>query len=313
MINDNIIIEDLGLNTRFEKGRDIPVRNCWHFSSDGNAMDLLFGSQEDFRMAMNRIYMARQSTECHILAFCLMNNHVHFILYGELNECKVFMHSYIRRISMYLRNKYGKDKSLKDLPINYQVIDTQQYLKTAICYVLKNPTNAGMPYMFYDYPWSSAALYFRVKDGWSSVGFGEYLIKKHLSRSDCRKLLSCDCISNPLEMMGDLIFPQEYVDVDVVESLFRSHRSYMYYICRSSESDIESRDGYISRFTLPDNELIQYRRELSKNYYGQENIRLLNAEQRFKLCRMLLSKYNCSKKQVVRICGLKFSEVKNIL
>ena len=96
MINDNIIIEDLGLNTRFEKGRDIPVRNCWHFSSDGNAMDLLFGSQEDFRMAMNRIYMARQSTECHILAFCLMNNHVHFILYGELNECKVFMHSYIR-------------------------------------------------------------------------------------------------------------------------------------------------------------------------------------------------------------------------
>ena len=182
---------------------------------------------------------------------------------------------------MYLRNKYGKDKSLKDLPINYQVIDTQQYLKTAICYVLKNPTNA--------------------------------LIKKHLSRSDCRKLLSCDCISNPLVMMGDLIFPQEYVDVDVVESLFRSHRSYMYYICRSSESDVESRDGYISRFTLPDNELIQYRRELSKNYYGQENIRLLNAEQRFKLCRMLLSKYNCSKKQVVRICGLKFSEVKNML
>ena len=36
---------------------------------------------------------------------------------------------------MYLRNKYEKDKSLKNLPINYQVIDTQQYLKTAICYV----------------------------------------------------------------------------------------------------------------------------------------------------------------------------------
>lgn len=313
MINDKRIIEDLGLNTRFEKGRDIPVRNCWHFSTDGNAMDLLFGSQEDFRMAMNRIYMARQSTECHILAFCLMNNHVHFILYGELSDCKIFMHNYIRRTSMYLHNKYGKDKFLKGLPINYQIIDTQQYLKTAICYVLKNPTNAGMPYLFYDYPWSSGALYFRVKDGWPSVRFGENVIKKCLSRSDCRKLLSCDCISNPLVMMGDLIFPQEYVEVEVVETLFRSHRSYMYYICRSSESDVESKDGYISRFTLPDNELIQYRLELSKNYYGQESIRMLNAEQRFKLCRMLLSKYNCSKKQVVRICGLKFSEVKNML
>ena len=316
MINEKMIIEDLGLKLRFEKGKDISVRNCWHFCTDGNAVNLMFYDQEDFILAMNRIYIVRQKVECCILAFCLMNNHLHFILYGSFEECNCFIRDYIKRTSMFLRYKYGKENYLHGLPVNYQVIDTQRYLKTAICYVLKNPVEAGLPYTFYDYPWSSAPLYFRAINEWSSPNFygqsGKWP-KNRMSRDECRKLFRCDTIDKSTIMIGPIVFPKEYVEVNIVEMLFRTTRGYMYYICRSSESDIESIDGYISKLTLPDNELILYRRDLSRKYYAQENIRLLNTEQRLKLCRMLLSNFNCSKKQVVRICGLKFDEVKNIL
>ncbi len=33
------IRSDLGLNFPFIKGQSIPVKNCWHFSTDGNAVD----------------------------------------------------------------------------------------------------------------------------------------------------------------------------------------------------------------------------------------------------------------------------------
>ena len=33
---------DLGVNIPYQKGFDAPVRNCWHFSTDGNSVDLIF-------------------------------------------------------------------------------------------------------------------------------------------------------------------------------------------------------------------------------------------------------------------------------
>ena len=36
------IESDLGLNVPFVKGQKIKVKNCWHFSTDGNAVDAMF-------------------------------------------------------------------------------------------------------------------------------------------------------------------------------------------------------------------------------------------------------------------------------
>ena len=50
------IILDLGLNVPFVKGQNIPIRNCWHFSTDGNAVDVMF-YEDDFIDGMNRVYV----------------------------------------------------------------------------------------------------------------------------------------------------------------------------------------------------------------------------------------------------------------
>jgi len=48
---------DLGLNTPYTKGQNIPVRNCWHFSTNGNLVDYLFRDEEDFIAGTNRIFV----------------------------------------------------------------------------------------------------------------------------------------------------------------------------------------------------------------------------------------------------------------
>ena len=34
------IILDLGLNAPFVKGQNTPIKNCWHFSTDGKAVEI---------------------------------------------------------------------------------------------------------------------------------------------------------------------------------------------------------------------------------------------------------------------------------
>ena len=315
MLDRKTMAEDLGLNSRFIKGQEIHVRNCWHFSTDGNSIDGIFFDRMDFVVGMNRIFIVLQNYECAILAFCLMDNHLHFILYGKLDECNRFMHEYVRRTSIYISNRHGHQRHMSQVPIHYQTISDQRYLKNAICYVVKNPPVAGLPYTYYDYPWSSGALYFRSKGEWTSpiVRNQENLTKVcDLSYITQRELLRKGTLTYNARLIGDIIEPSEYVDVEMVEAVFKTHKAYHYFICMSSENDIDSREGLVSRLSLPDNELLQYKRELIQHMFGNVSSRSLSVEQRVSLCRKMKSRYNSSTKQLARICGLKYEEIRDL-
>lgn len=315
MLDRKTMAEDLGLNIRFTKGQEIPVRNCWHFSTDGNAIDGIFFERLDFVVGMNRIYMVKQNYECVILAFCLMDNHLHFVLYGEFDECNRFMHEYVRRTSMFINSEHGQEKHLSKLAIHYQTIDTQRYLKTAICYVIKNPPIAGLPYTFYDYPWSSGALYFRKRDEWTTPKWAIDVMNRSSSLNylNVRRIFRQDTVMFDVGMVGEIVFPGEYVDVCTVESLFKTERSYIYFMNNAREYEVESKGGDISRLSIPDSELVQHKRELCQRYFGVESTRTLSTDKRLFLCRVLKSQYNCSNKQLARICGLKYSEVMGMI
>ena len=84
------IVTDLGLDRPFVKGQKIYIKNCWHFSTDGNAVDHIFYDDDDFIAGMNRVYIVVKGYNVVILAFSLMDTHVHFVLYGTFEECNRF-------------------------------------------------------------------------------------------------------------------------------------------------------------------------------------------------------------------------------
>ena len=116
------IVSDLGLDRPFVKGQKIIIKNCWHFSTDGKAVDVMFENDDDFIAGMNRIYITVKGFRVVILAFSLMDTHVHFVLYGEFEECNRFMHEYIRRTSQYISTAHGERHKLDNVPIDYQPV-----------------------------------------------------------------------------------------------------------------------------------------------------------------------------------------------
>ena len=293
------IVSDLGLDRPFIKGQRIIIKNCWHFSTDGKAVDVMFEDDDDFIAGMNRIYIIVRGFNVVILAFSLMDTHVHFVLYGEFEECNKFMHEYVRRTSQHISITHAERHKLDNVPIDYQPVTDDSYLKTVICYTIKNAPVGGLPFTAWDYPWSSGPLYFR---------------REGLGLHHGRKLLRTrDVPQEDVPMIGQIVFPGVYVAYKIVERIFKTCKSFNYFICKTKEDDVDARGGTISHLTMPIQEMRQHKNELCREMFGVETVRTLDMRQRLMLARALRSRFNSSLKQIARLTGLVYGEVKDII
>ena len=243
---------------------------------------------------------------------------MHFVLYGQLQDCNGFMHEYIRLTSRNISVRHNERKKLLRLPLSHQNIDNDFYLKTVIAYVIKNAPIGGLNYNAWDYPWCSGGLYFRNSScSWTSPAWKNGLNYRLLSEMTYRErrsvLNSKNNINKDVPVMENLIFPGAYVAYEIVERLFKSNKSFNLFMCISKEEDIESRNGSISLLSIPIQEMRQHRNTVCEELFGCSNIRSLTTFQRIKLAKVLRSRYNSSIKQIARLCGLIYDEIKTMV
>ncbi|MBR4309642.1 MAG: hypothetical protein IKT79_01330, partial [Akkermansia sp.] len=296
--------------------------------------------RDDFIDGMNRVFIVCEKHNVIILAFCLMDTHVHFVLYGDFDECNRFMHDYISLTSNRIARRHSERHKLRKLAISHQAIKDDTYLKFVICYVLKNAPVGGLGYTSYDYPWGSGSLYFRDTGKWCAPAWSLFKLAGHLEASglmnatvfleatghnitflgklsarEKRMLLNTRTTSFACNAMiiDGMIFPGEYVATEIVERIFKTHKSFNYFMCRTKEEDIEKIEGTLSRLSIPIQELRQHRNEICLELFAVNNIRKLTPEQRLHLVRTIKSRVDCSTKQICKTCGLIFAEVKDLI
>ena len=105
----------------------------YHFCTNGLLKNLLFVSDQDYIYAMNTIAFSKlKYPSVNILAFCIMNNHVHFIFDCEENEGRNFMIYYKRRIGMYLHDLYPNERNLIGADVACKKMSDPDYIVKAI-------------------------------------------------------------------------------------------------------------------------------------------------------------------------------------
>lgn len=277
----------------------------YHISSNGLEKELIFISEEDFITGVNDAAICSLRFKVKILCYCLMNNHFHFILSGELEECECFAAEYKRRCAIRMRQRHDKVKALKSLVINTACIDEAEYLVNSIAYVLRNPLAARMMQMPYHYPWSSAEAYFRgVK-----TPRGEE-INKIPERKRYRILKSRIDIPDSFRVNEKgMILPECFVDYQSVESIFKHPTRLLFLLGKRIETDIELKLGIVNQINIPDNELQTRLLELMKEKYGVSSISMLTREQKIRLITDLKKNYGASDKQIARTLRIDLSIV----
>ena len=138
----------------------------FHVYTKGLEDKQIFRNREDFIAGMNLLAVVCSTfPQLKLLAFVLMSNHVHFVLYGTEKQAKKFIDMYKNLVSRYVRTHYGEVKYLRHLLTTVSEVTLEnEGLKRLIAYVLNNPVKAGINCVATGYEWSSARCYFNQID-----------------------------------------------------------------------------------------------------------------------------------------------------
>lgn len=278
----------------------------FHISTDGRSSSVLFRDTSEFVAGMNRIYFALASTNLVLLAFCLMDNHVHFVLYGEEDQCWTFIHRYKQLTGKWLQHHSGEVRSLDAMVPDVKPIPDQDYLMNVIIYDIMNPTKAFMPFIPTGYRWSSAGLYFAD----NSLLPLDHKKAGDFSEAQKRRLFGTK-VSVPEDFLigpDGMIWPGCYTDYAFVERLFGKPMTMIDRMTKSVEYQINM-DMAEGKLSLPDAELLQKAKGLARQIFGAKSIGDLDVDQRISLARRLKITTKASYKQISRVVQMRYSDI----
>ena len=137
----------------------------YHITQRGNYRQDIFQDNEDRLSYLSWINDYSKKYKLSILAYCLMDNHVHFIAIPREEDslAKVFSISHMR-YSQYFNKKKNASGHLWQGRFYSCVLD-EGYLLAALRYVERNPVRAGIVRKPWRWKWSSAGVHVGQGDG----------------------------------------------------------------------------------------------------------------------------------------------------
>lgn len=137
------------------------MRKRYLVTTDHLESRIWFRDDDDFVVGMNHVAIQAFLTKVTVLAFILMSNHVHFVLYGTWEECEAFIDNFKARYSQYLFRKYGIREQLRrnDFEIKELPYDDEAFEK-AVAYTNMNCVAANICLYANQYPWGTGDCFF---------------------------------------------------------------------------------------------------------------------------------------------------------
>ena len=127
-----------------------------HITQRGNYQQTIFDKESDYKQYCEWIDKYAQETGLDILAYCLMKNHVHFIVVPKQeNDISAVFKTAHMRYSHYINRQRSAKGHLWQGRF-YSCILDDAHLYRAIRYVENNPIRAKMVKCAWDYEYSSA-------------------------------------------------------------------------------------------------------------------------------------------------------------
>ncbi|MDJ0776987.1 MAG: transposase [Gammaproteobacteria bacterium] len=135
-----------------------------HVTQRGNRRHRVFFSDQDFRFYLRLVHEARDRADIDIWAYCLMPNHVHFVVvpHNERSLVNFFSEAH-RRYSRAINQRFEWRGHLWQERFHSSVLD-EKHLLAAVRYVELNPVRANLCRKAEEWQWSSVHAHIRGSD-----------------------------------------------------------------------------------------------------------------------------------------------------
>ena len=273
----------------------------YHVCTDGASLEWLFRDDSDFIAGVNRAGICSVVSGVRLVTFVLMDNHVHFVVHGQMPSCKDFILRYKNLTGKYIYSRYGIRGHTHTLPAEIIRIDTPDRLLATLAYIDRNPIVAGWRMMPDEYRWGVSRFMFR-----SGMAPGNIRRLDTFSLREQGVLLGTH-VRLPQDWRVDesgMLDVRCFVDVAFLEKLFRSPGRYLYFLSKKLEGDVDKFFTMGTRTFVQDKDLRLIVEKLAKESYGEGNVRLLSVNTRLLLARKLRYEYASTVKQISRMLYL---------
>lgn len=136
------------------KAREISPSGYYHVVMRGNDRRIIFMSDNDKRKFLNSVDKFRDKGRVKLLAYCLMDNHVHMLIKAEMDDLSLFNQKLKDSYCFFFNRKYNHTGTLFEGRFWSRAIVGETDLIHVVRYIHRNPVKAGMAEMK-DYRWSS--------------------------------------------------------------------------------------------------------------------------------------------------------------
>ena len=139
-------------------GRQKSESGFYHVMMRGVGQQIIFEDDIDRCSFIEHFAEAMANCNGSIVAWCLMDNHVHLLVKAEMDKFSVAMKGFLSWYARFFNARHGRNGHLFQGRFESEPIDSDDYLLTVVRYIHQNPQKAGMcPTR--DYRWSSYGEY----------------------------------------------------------------------------------------------------------------------------------------------------------
>ena len=139
----------------------------YHITQRGNYKQNIFSDDSDKVTYLNLVMEYIEKQDVKVLAYCLMKNHIHFIMVPPTSDSLGIIFNQIsRRYAIYFNRKFNRLGHLWQDRYYSCPLD-ENHLFEAIKYIENNPVKAGYVVHPEEYKWSSAKAHIKkeiIKD-----------------------------------------------------------------------------------------------------------------------------------------------------
>ena len=184
--------------------RKISKTKVYHIILRGNDRQDIFFDEQDYKKFIKEIIRTKEKYKFDLYAYCLMNNHVHLLIYDKNDSLSKCMQSLEVSYSKYFCQKYEKTGHLFQNRFSSREVETERYLVNVCRYIHQNPAKAGMS-TIENYKWSS---------------YNEYLVKEKIINSKliCEILGKENFVDFHRNITED-VSGKEFLEYEIVEKM----------------------------------------------------------------------------------------------
>lgn len=159
------------------RARSISASGFMHVIVRGIGKQILFEDSFDYHYYLRKMEKYSLETDVKISTYCLMENHVHFLLRGTPDSVALFMKKLGVSYSYYFNHKYERTGHLFQDRYLSEPVENEKTFLIVYRYILLNPQKAGVC-QAYKYPWSSYGYSLNLPEFMENSVVKKYLYNK---------------------------------------------------------------------------------------------------------------------------------------